>query len=60
MDGLLNSAHQPLPGLLELKRVYEPVKLEVCGQRLALKNRYNFLDLNHLQASYKLEALDKE
>ncbi|CAG8030575.1 unnamed protein product, partial [Penicillium nalgiovense] len=60
MDGLLNSAHQPLPGLLELKRVYEPVKLEVCGQRLALKNRYNFLDLNHLQASYKLEAFDKE
>lgn len=60
MDGLLNSAHQPLPGLLELKRVFEPVKLEVCGQALALKNRYNFLDLNHLQASYKLEAFDNE
>jgi Beta-galactosidase/beta-glucuronidase len=60
MDGLLNSAHQPLPGLLELKRVFEPVKLEVCGQVLALKNRYNFLDLSHLQASYKLESFDKQ
>ncbi|KAJ5229941.1 hypothetical protein N7489_010649 [Penicillium chrysogenum] len=60
MDGLLNSAHQPLPGLLELKRAFEPVKLEVRGQFLALKNRYNFSDLSHLQASYKLESFDKE
>ncbi|KAJ5165000.1 Glycoside hydrolase family 2 N-terminal [Penicillium coprophilum] len=60
MDGLLNSVHQPLPGLLELKRVFEPVKLEVRGQVLALKNRYNFLDLSHLQASYKLESFDKQ
>ncbi|CAP98742.1 Beta-galactosidase [Penicillium chrysogenum] len=60
MDGLLNSAHQPLPGLLELKRAFEPVKLEVSGQALALKNRYNFSDLSHLQASYKLESFDKE
>ncbi|CAG8059406.1 unnamed protein product [Penicillium nalgiovense] len=60
MDGLLNSAHQPLPGLLELKRVFEPVKLEVRGQVLTLKNRYNFSDLSHLQASYKVESFDKE
>ncbi|OQD83476.1 hypothetical protein PENANT_c016G05117 [Penicillium antarcticum] len=56
MDGLLNSAHKPLPGLLELKRAFEPVKLEVRGQALVLKNRYDFLDLSNLQASYKLEA----
>ncbi|KAJ5958728.1 Glycoside hydrolase family 2 N-terminal [Penicillium vulpinum] len=60
MDGLLNSVHQPLPGLLELKRVFEPVKMEVRGQVLALKNRYNFLDLSHLQASYKLELFDNQ
>jgi beta-galactosidase len=60
MDGLLNSAHQPLPGLLELKRAFEPVKLEVHGQTLLLKNRYDFLDLSNLQAYYKLEAFDKQ
>ncbi|KAJ5349018.1 Glycoside hydrolase family 2 N-terminal [Penicillium brevicompactum] len=60
MDGLLNSVHEPLPGLLELKKVLEPVKLEVQGQNLVLKNRYDFSDLNHLQASYKLEAFGKE
>jgi beta-galactosidase len=60
MDGLLNSAHKPLPGLLELKRAFEPVKLEVCGQNLVLKNRYDFLDLSDLQASYKLEAFDHQ
>lgn len=60
MDGLLNSAHQPLPGLLELKKVFEPVKLEVREQLLILKNRYNFLDLSHLQALYKLETFDQQ
>ncbi|KAJ5750540.1 Glycoside hydrolase family 2 immunoglobulin-like beta-sandwich [Penicillium manginii] len=60
MDGLLNSAHEPLPGLLELKKAFEPVKLEIKGQVLSLKNKYDFLDLLHLQASYKLEAFDKE
>ncbi|CAG7995359.1 unnamed protein product [Penicillium salamii] len=60
MDGLLNSVHEPLPGLLELKRVLEPVKLEVRGQTLFMKNRYDFLDTSHLQASYKLEAFGKQ
>ncbi|KAF9888815.1 hypothetical protein FE257_008184 [Aspergillus nanangensis] len=60
MDGLLNSAHEPLPGLLELKKAFEPVKLQIDGQVLSLKNRYNFLDLGHLQAAYKLETFDKE
>ncbi|KAJ5153551.1 uncharacterized protein N7482_010029 [Penicillium canariense] len=60
MDGLLNSAHQPLPGLLELKRAFEPVKLEVRKEILAVKNRYDFLDLSHLRASYKLETFDKQ
>jgi beta-galactosidase len=60
MDGLLNSAHEPLPGLLELKKAFEPVKLEIRGHVLSLKNKYDFLDLDHLQASYKLEAFDKE
>lgn len=60
MDGLLNSVHEPLPGLLELKKVFEPVKLGIEGQFLSLKNKYDFSSLDHLQASYKLEAFDKE
>ncbi|KAJ5776531.1 Glycoside hydrolase family 2 N-terminal [Penicillium nucicola] len=60
MDGLLNSAHEPLPGLLELKKAFEPVKLEVRGQALLLKSRFDFLDLSNIKASYKLEAFDKQ
>jgi beta-galactosidase len=56
MDGLLYSTHKPTPGLLELKKVIQPVKLSVEGDKLVVSNLYNFVGLEHLTATYKLEA----
>jgi beta-galactosidase len=55
MDGLLYSTHTPTPGLIELKKVIEPVKVAVEGDELAISNLYNFSGLEHLTATYKLE-----
>jgi beta-galactosidase len=55
MDGLLFSNHTPTPGLLELQKVIQPVILEVKDRILVLQNLYNFLDLGHLVATYKVE-----
>ena len=55
MDGLNNSTHKPTPGLLEFKKVIQPVRFEVDGDKLAVSNYYNFIGLEHLVATYKVE-----
>lgn len=58
MDGLVSSKHEVMPGLTELKRVNQPVALSITAQgTLLIENRYNFTDLEHLAAAYKLEEL---
>lgn len=60
MDGLLYSTHEPAPGLLELKRAYEPVKLALESHQLTIRNRYDFIHLEHLAASYTVEIFDDD
>jgi beta-galactosidase len=60
MDGLLFSAHKPTPGLLELKKVIEPVKVSMDGENLKVSNLYDFVGLEHLTAAYKIEELGEE
>jgi beta-galactosidase len=60
MDGLLNSAHKPTPGLLEFKAVNHPIRFELKDGKIAVENRYDFSDLRHLVASYKLEEFGQE
>ncbi|KAK4144465.1 glycoside hydrolase [Dichotomopilus funicola] len=55
MDGLLHSTHEPTPGLIEFKKVIQPVKLAVEGRELVITNLYNFVGLEHLTATYKVE-----
>ncbi|KAK7422544.1 Beta-galactosidase (Lactase) [Neonectria punicea] len=55
MDGMVNSAHEPTPGLTEYKKVIQPVRFEVSGETITVENHYNFVDLSHLAATYKLE-----
>ncbi|KAG5983288.1 hypothetical protein E4U55_000366 [Claviceps digitariae] len=55
MDGLLNSQHQPTHGILEFKAVNHPVRFEVKDGKIWIENCFNFVDLSHLAASYKLE-----
>lgn len=49
MAGLLHSNHTPTPGLLEYKRVIQPVAIEFLdGLRVKITNRYDWQITNHL------------
>jgi beta-galactosidase/beta-glucuronidase len=57
IDGLVFSDRTPSPGLLEYKKVIEPVKVEVLdvGRGVVrIHNRYDFITLNHLACSWSL------
>jgi beta-galactosidase len=56
-DGLLFPDRTPSPGLLELKKVVEPLRIEgdVAAGRLRLTNLHDFRDLSHLAFSWTLE-----
>lgn len=58
-DGLLFPDRTPSPGLLEYKKIVEPVRVEMIKvadgvAQLRVHNRYDFLSLNHLQLSWQL------
>lgn len=55
MDGLCFSDHTPTPGLVEFRKVIEPVRSWVDGKCLVLENGYDFIQLEHLTATYKVE-----
>ena len=56
MDGVLDSEHQPGPGLLEYQKALEPVQLVEGStvESVRIVNRYDFIDLRHLKCSYKV------
>ncbi|KAI1082524.1 intracellular beta-galactosidase BgaD [Whalleya microplaca] len=56
MDGLCNSEHQPTPGLLELKRVIQPVRFTWEDGKVFITNEYDFIELGHLAATYSIES----
>lgn len=60
MDGLCNSEHKPTPGLLELKKVFQPVKFEYEDGKVFLTNEYDFAGLDHLVATYSLETFGQK
>lgn len=58
MDGLCNSEHEPTLGLLELKEAYQPVHISMLDENsksLVIENTYDFNDLSHLRATFKVE-----
>ncbi|KAF7198394.1 Beta-galactosidase [Pseudocercospora fuligena] len=56
MDGLCFSDHTPTPGLTEFKKVVEPAKVELKDRKLWFHNLYDFVNLDHLSATYKVES----
>jgi beta-galactosidase len=55
-DGLLFPDRTPSPGLLEYKKVVEPVRLSARGpHELSIKNGYEVRDLSHLRFGWALE-----
>jgi len=59
IDGLLFPDRTPSPGLLEYKKVLEPVAVSQVEGRpgsLRILNRHDFIDLSHLQLVWCLES----
>ena len=56
-DGLLFPDRTPSPGLLEFKKVIEPVRIEgdASGTGLRIRNLHDFRDLSHLAFAWTLE-----
>ncbi len=59
LNGLVFPDRKPSPGLLEYKKVLEPVLVEVEDlekKQLRITNRYDFLTLDHLHLSWSITA----
>ncbi|KAL4950218.1 glycosyl hydrolases family 2, TIM barrel domain-containing protein [Aspergillus filifer] len=59
LDGLLYSDHTPTPGFVELRKAYAPVHGWVEDGAIYVENRHDFVGLDGLQATYKVERLDE-
>ncbi|KAJ4183895.1 hypothetical protein NW755_009434 [Fusarium falciforme] len=57
MDGVLFSNHTPTPGLIEYAKAVEPVQtLSLDGNKVTIVNRYDYIGLEHLKATWKIVA----
>lgn len=56
MSGICHSTHSPSAGLIEYKKVSQPLKVSLNGDSLLVQNLYNFIDVKHLIATYQVEA----
>lgn len=57
-DGLVFPDRRPSPGLIEYKKVIEPVKVEavdLATGRFRVINRYDFIGLDHLRVEWRVE-----
>lgn len=54
VDALNYPDRTPHTGLIELKKVYEPVDFAYAAGELTIRNRYVFQGLDHLDAAWKL------
>mgnify|MGYP003361975376 CR=1 FL=1 len=48
MDGLCNSEHNPTPGLVEYKKVIEPVHIKIAHGSVTITNKHDFITTDHL------------
>ncbi|MFC9961670.1 glycoside hydrolase family 2 TIM barrel-domain containing protein [Streptomyces nigra] len=57
-DGLLFPDRTPSPGLIEYKKVIEPVRIEAgdADGTVRVTNRYDFADLTHLEFSFSYQV----
>lgn len=57
IDGLVRPDHVPSPGLIEYKKVIEPVKVEeveLSKGEVKVTNRYDFITLDHLHITWNI------
>lgn len=51
-DGLCFPDRKPSPGLIDVRSIIQPVEITREGTRLSIRNRYDFIDLSHLDLTY--------
>ncbi|NNG19639.1 DUF4981 domain-containing protein [Naumannella sp. ID2617S] len=56
LDGLLLPDRTPSPGLIELKKVFEPVRISCTGDGVEIENLHHDSDCDHLE--FRWESLD--
>lgn len=57
IDGIVDSDRNPRPGMLEFKKLVQPVKVKDIDRNQGdylIKNEYRFMSLEHLDAEWKL------
>jgi len=59
-DGLLFPDRTPSPGLLDAKKVFEPVHLQLGSGGIRVTNRFDVVSLSHLRLEWSLETQGRE
>ncbi|KAB8194024.1 DUF4981 domain-containing protein [Nonomuraea phyllanthi] len=59
-DGLVFPDRTPSPGLVEFKKVIEPVRVTVSPESVTVTNLHDFRDLSHLSFSWAVEEEGRE
>jgi len=55
IDGLIRPDRTPSPGLIEYKKIIEPVRVDyINNERIRITNRYDFLTLDHLYVDWNV------
>lgn len=57
-DGLVFPNREPSPGLIEFKKVIEPITISGTPEKVEILNRFDFADLSAFDFSWKLESRD--
>ncbi|GAQ55693.1 glycoside hydrolase family 2 TIM barrel-domain containing protein [Streptomyces acidiscabies] len=59
-DGLVFPDRTPSPGLLEFKKVIEPVSVVPCGEGVRIANKQDFADLSALEFTWAFQVDGEE
>lgn len=59
-DGLCTPDRKPHAGLIHLKNVISPIRVELKNGEIYLINRYDFLDTSHLDIKWSIISVGKE
>lgn len=54
MDGLVDSEHNPTPGLIEYGKVIEPISIGINEKEIVITNRFDFVDLNLFDCHFQV------
>jgi beta-galactosidase len=59
IDGLVSADRTPRPGLLDFKKVIEPIRMTIddSWDRLSITNRHDFVDLSQFDVEWRVDTI---